>query len=65
MKQLDVNPNPQEKSMIHNLAVLSLNVSNHGLSDQLLDDIALRFENKNFFIFDDENGSLHQKDIVK
>jgi len=61
MKELDEDPLHKSKALVHNLAILSVNVSNHGLSDQIKADIPVRFENRNFNIFDEENGSLHHK----
>ena len=61
MKELDQDPRAAKGVRVQNLAVVSLNVSNHGLSDQIRDDVSVRFENRNFHIPDDENGSLHHK----
>ena len=61
MKELDQDPHAEQGVRVNNVAVISLNVSNHGLSDQIQDDMFVRFENRNFHIAEDENGSLHHK----
>jgi len=61
MKELDKDPHAEKGVSVNNVAVLRLNISNHGLSDQILEDMPIRFENKNFNIDGDENGSLHHK----
>ena len=43
-----------------NHVTLKLNVTNHGLSDQVHDDIALFMHNKQFKLKLSDNGSLYQ-----
>ena len=45
---------------VSNKILLKLNVTNHGLSDQVHDDIALYIHNKNFKLLKPDDGSLYQ-----
>lgn len=46
---------------VNNKAVIRLNVTNHGMSDQIHDDIKLRIHNANFLLSKSDDGSLYQK----
>ena len=41
--------------------LLKLNVTNHGLADQVHDDILLKIHNKNFLLLQSDDGSLYKK----
>lgn len=41
--------------------MLKLNVTNHGLSNQVHDDIMLKIHNMNFMLLSEDDGSLYEK----
>jgi hypothetical protein len=49
-----------------NKAILSLNVTNHGLSDQIHDDIKIRLDNKNIRVHYNgrKDGNMESSEIL-
>ena len=59
------NPYYRMFNKIKYTAILRLNVTNSGMSDQIYDNIKLRILNRNFMTLTDSCGMLDKKDISK